>query len=93
MKARLPISIRPTWRQAMATWLRMRLVVCSRSAKRPQPRKHHGAGANLRRRAADADARRQAQHLATDYRPIKDGYMVEFRDNQFNVISELLRGS
>ena len=28
----------------------------------------------------------------TDYRPIKDGYMVEFRDNQFNVISELLRG-
>ena len=29
----------------------------------------------------------------TDYRPIKDGYMVEFRDDQFNVISELLRGS
>jgi ABC-type branched-subunit amino acid transport system substrate-binding protein len=29
----------------------------------------------------------------TDYRPIKDGYMVEFRDNQFNVISDLLRGS
>ena len=29
----------------------------------------------------------------TDYRPIKDGYMVEFRDNQLNVISELLRGS
>ena len=29
----------------------------------------------------------------TDYRPIKDGYMVEFRDNQFNVVSELLRGS
>jgi hypothetical protein len=28
-----------------------------------------------------------------DYRPIKDGYMVEFRDNQFNVVSELLRGS
>src|SRR6186713_1057359 len=28
-----------------------------------------------------------------DYRPIKDGYMVEFRDSQFNVISELLRGS
>src|SRR4029453_14587903 len=28
-----------------------------------------------------------------DYRPIKDGYMVEFRDGQFNVISELLRGS
>lgn len=27
-----------------------------------------------------------------DYRPIKDGYMVEFRDGQFNVISELLRG-
>jgi hypothetical protein len=26
-----------------------------------------------------------------DYRPIKDGYLVEFRDNQFNVISELLR--
>jgi ABC-type branched-subunit amino acid transport system substrate-binding protein len=30
---------------------------------------------------------------ATDYRPIKDGYMVEFRDGKFNVISELLRGS
>src|SRR5882762_10687658 len=30
---------------------------------------------------------------ATDYRPIKDGYMVEFRDNQFVVISDLLRGS
>ena len=30
---------------------------------------------------------------AKDYRPIKDGYMVEFRDNQLNVISELLRGS
>ena len=29
----------------------------------------------------------------TDYRPIKDGYMVEFRNDQFNVISELLRGS
>jgi hypothetical protein len=29
----------------------------------------------------------------TDYRPIRDGYMVEFRDNQLNVISELLRGS
>jgi hypothetical protein len=28
----------------------------------------------------------------TDYRPIKDGYMVEFRDNQLAVISELLRG-
>jgi ABC-type branched-subunit amino acid transport system substrate-binding protein len=28
----------------------------------------------------------------SDYRPIKDGYMVEFRDNQFVVISELLRG-
>ena len=28
----------------------------------------------------------------TDYRPIKDGYMVEFRDNQFVVVSELLRG-
>lgn len=28
----------------------------------------------------------------TDYRPIKDGYMVEFRDNQLNVISELLKG-
>src|SRR6476620_6728973 len=28
----------------------------------------------------------------TDYRPIRDGYMVEFRDNQLNVISELLRG-
>jgi len=29
---------------------------------------------------------------ATDYRPIKDGYMVEFRDSQLAVISELLRG-
>src|SRR5437667_7601859 len=29
----------------------------------------------------------------TDYRPIKDGYMLEFRDNRFNVISELLHGS
>src|SRR4029077_9601068 len=29
----------------------------------------------------------------TDYRPIKDVYMVEFRNDQFNVISELLRGS
>ena len=29
----------------------------------------------------------------TDYRPIRDGYMVEFRDNQLNVISEMLRGS
>lgn len=29
----------------------------------------------------------------TDYRPIKDGYMVEFRDGQLNVISELLKGS
>lgn len=28
----------------------------------------------------------------SDYRPIKDGYVVEFRDNQFVVISELLRG-
>src|SRR5712672_3275873 len=28
----------------------------------------------------------------TDYRPIKDGYMVEFRDNQLVVISDLLRG-
>ena len=28
----------------------------------------------------------------TDYRPIKDGYMVEFRDNQLTVISDLLRG-
>jgi hypothetical protein len=28
----------------------------------------------------------------TDYRPIKDGYMVEFRDSQLVVISELLRG-
>ncbi len=28
----------------------------------------------------------------TDYRPIKDGYMVEFRDSQLAVISELLRG-
>jgi ABC-type branched-subunit amino acid transport system substrate-binding protein len=29
----------------------------------------------------------------TDYRPIKDGYMVEFRDNQLAVISELLHGT
>jgi ABC-type branched-subunit amino acid transport system substrate-binding protein len=29
---------------------------------------------------------------ATDYRPIKDGYMVEFRDGQFVVVSELLHG-
>ena len=29
----------------------------------------------------------------TDYRPIREGYMVEFRDNQLAVISELLRGS
>jgi len=28
----------------------------------------------------------------TDYRPIKDGYMVEFRDSQLAVISELLHG-
>jgi ABC-type branched-subunit amino acid transport system substrate-binding protein len=28
-----------------------------------------------------------------DYRPIKDGYMVEFRDTQFIVLSDLLRGS
>jgi ABC-type branched-subunit amino acid transport system substrate-binding protein len=28
----------------------------------------------------------------TDYRPIKDGYMVEFRDGQFVVVSELLHG-
>jgi hypothetical protein len=28
----------------------------------------------------------------TDYRPIKDGYMVEFRDSQLVVISDLLRG-
>ena len=28
----------------------------------------------------------------TDYRPIKDGYMVEFRDSQLVVISELLHG-
>jgi hypothetical protein len=28
----------------------------------------------------------------TDYRPIKDGYMVEFRDNKLNVVSDLLRG-
>jgi branched-chain amino acid transport system substrate-binding protein len=29
----------------------------------------------------------------TDYRPIKDGYMVEFRDSQLAVISDLLHGS
>jgi ABC-type branched-subunit amino acid transport system substrate-binding protein len=29
----------------------------------------------------------------TDYRPIKDGYMIEFRDGQFSVVSEMLRGS
>jgi ABC-type branched-subunit amino acid transport system substrate-binding protein len=28
----------------------------------------------------------------TDYRPIKDGYMVEFRDSQLVVISDLLHG-
>jgi hypothetical protein len=28
----------------------------------------------------------------TDYRPIKDGYMVEFRDGQFVVVSEMLHG-
>ena len=28
----------------------------------------------------------------TDYRPIKDGYMVEFRDDQLKVVSELLKG-
>ena len=28
----------------------------------------------------------------TDYRPIKDGYMVEFRDSQLVVVRELLRG-
>jgi hypothetical protein len=26
-------------------------------------------------------------------RPIKDGYMAEFRDTQFIVLSDLLRGS
>ncbi len=30
---------------------------------------------------------------AADYRPIKDGYMVEFRDGQFAVVSELLHGN
>jgi len=30
---------------------------------------------------------------ATDYRPIKDGYMVEFRDGQFVVVSDLLHGT
>jgi hypothetical protein len=30
---------------------------------------------------------------ATDYRPIKDGYMVEFRDGQFVVVSEMLHGN
>jgi hypothetical protein len=30
---------------------------------------------------------------ATDYRPIKDGYMVEFRDSRFVVVSELLHGN
>jgi hypothetical protein len=29
----------------------------------------------------------------TDYRPIKDGYMVEFRDSQFVVVSDILHGS
>jgi ABC-type branched-subunit amino acid transport system substrate-binding protein len=28
-----------------------------------------------------------------DYRPIKDGYMIEFRDNRWNVVSDLLHGS
>ena len=52
----------------------------------------------------DARVSRLATHLRdelgvklntspTDYRPIRDGYMVEFRDNQLNVISEMLRGS
>ena len=30
---------------------------------------------------------------ATDYRPIKDGCMVEFRDGRFVVVSELLHGN
>jgi len=30
---------------------------------------------------------------ATDYRPIKDGYMVQFRDGQFMVVSEMLHGN
>ena len=30
---------------------------------------------------------------ATDYRPIKDGYMVQFRDGQFVVVSEMLHGT
>ncbi len=30
---------------------------------------------------------------ATDYRPIKDGYMVQFRDGQFVVVSEMLHGN
>jgi hypothetical protein len=28
-----------------------------------------------------------------DYRPIKDGYMIEFRDGAWHVVSGLLRGS
>ncbi len=29
----------------------------------------------------------------TDYRPIKDGYMIEYRNDTWNVVSDLLRGS
>jgi ABC-type branched-subunit amino acid transport system substrate-binding protein len=29
----------------------------------------------------------------TDYRPIKDGYMIEYRNETWNVVSELLRGT
>lgn len=28
----------------------------------------------------------------TDYRPIKDGYMIEFRNDRWQVVSDLLRG-
>lgn len=29
----------------------------------------------------------------TDYRPIRDGYMIEYRDGDWKVVSGLLRGS
>jgi hypothetical protein len=43
--------------------------------------------------AAGAAPRHHLNTSATDYRPIKDGYMVEFRDGRFVVVSELLHGN